>query len=76
MVLGDFPSKVPCHLINTAELLLDAAIAPNNKSTYRTAIQKMLLYFYKYFPKAELTENVKASHPKLFYDPGCVPPLV
>ena len=52
----DSGSKVPCHLINTAELLLDAAIAPNTKSTYNTAIQKMLIFLDKYFPKSELVD--------------------
>ena len=37
----DSGSKVPCHLINTAELLLDAAIAPSTNSTHSTA---MLLF--------------------------------
>jgi hypothetical protein len=49
-------SKVPCHLINTAELLLDAAIAPNTKRTYSTAIDKMLIFLDKHFPKAELVD--------------------
>jgi site-specific recombinase XerD len=43
-------------LINTAELLLDAAIAPNTKSTYSTAMQQMLIFLDKYFPKAELVD--------------------
>jgi hypothetical protein len=80
--MHDHPTTVPCHLINAAELLLDAAIAPNTKSTYSTAIQNMLIFLDNYFPKAELvdftvekneTENVKASQPKPFYDPECVP---
>jgi hypothetical protein len=52
----DSGSKVPCHLINTAELLLDAAIAPNTKSTYSTAIQQMLIFLDTYVPKAELVD--------------------
>ena len=35
---------------------VDAAIVPNNKSTYSTAIQQMLIFLDKYFPKAELAD--------------------
>ena len=42
--------------MNTVELLIDAAIEPNTKSTYSTAIQKMLIFLDKYFPKAELVD--------------------
>ena len=47
--------KVSCHLIKTAELLLDAASAPNTKSTYSTAMQKKN-FLEKYFPKTELAD--------------------
>jgi hypothetical protein len=60
----DSGSNVPCQLINTAKLLLDAVIAANTKSTYNTVIHKFLIFLDKYFPKAELVDFTVES---LFY---------